>query len=121
MLKTIAVQKELILKPSTNIEHILMIAPLTTNKNNPNVRNVTGNVSIVKTGFTNIFSNPKTAATITAVVKLSIATVDIKLEISITKPAVISILNSSFISFYFKYKKNILIDKRFSLSSWDKS
>lgn len=97
-----AVQKEFILKPSTNIEHILIIAPLTTKRNNPKVRTVTGNVRIVKTGFTNIFSNPKTAATITAVVKLSTSTVDIKLEISITKPAVISILKISFISF-FKY------------------
>jgi hypothetical protein len=47
-------------------------------------------------GFTNILSKPKTAATITAVVKPSISTVDIKLEISITKPAVIRILKSSF-------------------------
>ena len=100
MLKTIAVQNELILNPSTNLEHRIIITPLTTNKNNPNVSIVAGNDKIIKIGFTNRFSNPKTAATITAVVKLSTSTVVIKLAIHITNPAVIKILISSLIAVF---------------------
>ena len=100
ILKTIAVQKEFILNPSTNLEQRKIISPLITNKNNPNVSIFAGNDKITKIGFTNRFSNPKTAATITAVVKPSTSTVVIKLEISITNPAVIRILISSLISVF---------------------
>ena len=37
-----------------------------TNKNNPNVKIVTGSVNKTKIGFTNKFNNPRTIATITA-------------------------------------------------------
>jgi hypothetical protein len=42
-----------------------------TNKNNPKVIIVTGSVSITNIGLIKILSNPKTIATIKAVVKLA--------------------------------------------------
>jgi hypothetical protein len=101
-----AVQKEFIRNPSTSLEHNKIMPPLITNKNNPNVKIVAGNVNITNIGLMKILSNPKTAATIIAVVKLSTSTLVIKLAISITKAAVIKILISSLISFYFKYINN---------------
>ena len=71
-----------------------------TNKNKPNVNIVAGKDSIIKIGFTNILSNPSTAATITAATKLSTSTFDINLDISITNPAVIKILINNFIRCY---------------------
>lgn len=67
-----------------------------TNKNNPNVKIVTGNVNKTKIGFTKKLSNPKTMATVKAVVNSSTITPFISLAITNTKMAVISILNSSF-------------------------
>jgi hypothetical protein len=75
----------------------MIITPLITNKNNPNVNIVAGKDRMTNIGFTNILSNPNTAATITAVIKLSTSTFAINLDISITKPAVIKILINSFI------------------------
>jgi hypothetical protein len=48
------------------------------NKNNPNVTMVTGKVNSTKIGLTNMLSNPKTTATIKAVVKSATLTVVIK-------------------------------------------
>lgn len=99
ILKIIAVQNELTLNPSTNLEHNKIITALITNKNNPNVSIVTGNVKSTNIGFTIALSKPKTTATITAVVKFATSTLVIKCAISITNPDVIRILMSSFISY----------------------
>ena len=69
-----------------------------TKRNNPKVKKVTGNVNNTKTGFTKRLSNPRTMATIIAVVNCSTTTPFIKQEITITKTAVIRILSSSFIN-----------------------
>ncbi len=71
MLKSNAVQKESTLKPPTIFEHNKMIMALITNKNNPSVKTVTGKVNKINIGFTKIFNNPKTIATIIEVPKLS--------------------------------------------------
>lgn len=42
-----------------------------TNKNKPNVKNVTGIVSSTNIGFINVLSNDKTIAVLTAAMKLS--------------------------------------------------
>jgi hypothetical protein len=78
MLKINAVQNEFILNPSTSLEHNKIIKALIANKNNPNVTIVTGKVNITKIGLTKIFSNPRTTATIKAVVKLATLTLVIK-------------------------------------------
>lgn len=101
MLKIKAVQNEFTLNPSTSLEHNKIINALMTNKNNPNVTIVTGKVNITNIGLINILSNPKTTATIKAVVKSATSTLVIKWEISKTKPEVIRILISSFISCIF--------------------
>lgn len=98
MLNINAVQNEFTLNPSTSLEHNKIINALMANKNNPNVTMVTGNVNITKIGLINMLSNPKTTATIKAVVKSATLTLVIKWEISKTKPEVIRILISSFIS-----------------------
>jgi hypothetical protein len=48
-----------------------MIMALITNKNNPSVKIVTGKVNKINIGFTKMFNNPKTIATIIEVPKLS--------------------------------------------------
>lgn len=68
ILKNRAVQKVSTLNPPTIFVHNKIITALITNKNNPNVMMVTGNVSITKIGFINILSNPRTIATTNAVV-----------------------------------------------------
>ncbi len=100
ILKIKAVQNEFILNPSTSREHNNIITALITNKNNPKVKIVAGNVNITKIGLTNKLSNPKTTATIKAVVKSATSTLVITFAISKTKPDVIKILISSFISFF---------------------
>ena len=52
------------LKPSISLSANRMISAFTTNKNNPSVRMVTGNVKMIKIGFTNTLRTDKTAATI---------------------------------------------------------
>ena len=49
-----------------------------TNKNKPNVKKVTGKVNNTKIGFTKKFNNPKTIATVRAVVNSSMITPFIK-------------------------------------------
>lgn len=49
-----------------------------TNKNKPKVKKVTGNVNKTKMGFTKKFNNPKTMATVRAVVNSSMTTPFIK-------------------------------------------
>jgi S-ribosylhomocysteine lyase LuxS involved in autoinducer biosynthesis len=98
ILNNIAVQIESTLNPPTILEHKSIIAAFINNKNNPSVKIVTGSVRRTKTGFIKILSNPKTIATISDVIKLSIYTPFIKREISITNIAVRKILKISFIS-----------------------
>ena len=68
-----------------------------TNKNNPNVKIVTGNVNRINIGFTKKLSKPSTIATVNAVVNSSTTTPFIKYDSDITSEAVISILRSNFI------------------------
>lgn len=107
-LKNKAVQNVSTLKPSTIFEHSKIMTALMTNKNKPKVRIVTGRVSITKMGLIKIFSNPRTTATIKAVAKPSTRTPGIKFEISRTKPDVIRILMSKFISLNFKIAINVV-------------
>lgn len=105
MLKNKAVQKLEIPKPSTRFEHSIIIAAFITNKNNPNVINVTGKVSSTSIGFTNKFNSPNTIATTIEVIKLSTVTPGMKFAMSITKIAVTKILIIKPISFLFYYLK----------------
>ena len=68
ILKNKAVQNVSTLNPPTILVHNKIISALITNKNNPKVMMVTGNVSITNIGLINILSNPRTIATINAVV-----------------------------------------------------
>ncbi len=68
ILKNKAVQKVSTLNPPTIFVHNKIINALITNKNNPKVMMVTGNVSITNIGLMNMLSNPRTIATINAVV-----------------------------------------------------
>jgi hypothetical protein len=70
-LKRNAVQKESMLKPPTIFVHNKMRIAFITNRNNPNVKIVTGSVNKIKIGFTNIFNSPKTMATIIEVAKFA--------------------------------------------------
>lgn len=67
-LKNKAVKKVSTLKPPTIFVHNKIISALITNKNNPKVTIVTGKVSTTKMGLIKILSNPRTMATINAVV-----------------------------------------------------
>jgi hypothetical protein len=78
ILKSKAVKKLSTVKPPTILLHNIIINPLMTNKNNPNVKKVIGNVNNTKMGLIKIFSNPKTIATKSAVVKLATCTPCIK-------------------------------------------
>jgi len=71
ILKNKAVQNESTAKPPTILVHSKIIMALITNKNNPKVIKVTGNVKITKIGFIKRFNNPRTTATIIAVAKLA--------------------------------------------------
>ena len=51
-----------------------MIMALMTSKNKPNVKNVMGKVNNTNIGFTKKFNNPKTMATVNAVVNSSTIT-----------------------------------------------
>ena len=78
ILKSMAVQNELTEKPSTNSSQSKIMTALMTNKNKPKVKKVTGNVNKTKMGFTKKFNNPKTMATVRAVVNSSMTTPFIK-------------------------------------------
>ena len=68
-----------------------------TNKNNPNVKKVIGNVSNTKIGFTKKFKSAITMATFKEVsMPFERVTPFIKLAINITKSAVMNILRISF-------------------------
>jgi len=71
ILKINAVKKESTLKPPTILAHNKIKMALITNRNKPKVNTVTGSVNRTRIGFTNIFNNPKTTATIIEVVKLA--------------------------------------------------
>jgi len=71
ILKINAVKKESTLKPPTILAHNKIKMALITNRNKPKVNTVTGRVNRTRIGFTNIFNNPKTTATIIEVVKLA--------------------------------------------------
>ena len=68
ILKNKAVKNVSTLNPPTIFVHNKIISALITSKNNPKVIMVTGNVRITNIGLTNILSNPRTMATISAVV-----------------------------------------------------
>lgn len=97
MLNNIAVQKLSTANPPTILVHNKMINALITNKNNPKVIRVTGNVSSTRMGLTNRFNNPKTIATIIEVVKLATETPGIKWAITITRMAVTIMRRTKFI------------------------
>ncbi len=78
MLKNSAVQNESTSKPPTILEQRIMINALMTNKNNPNVTMVTGNVKNTKIGFIKVLSNPRTTATMIEVIKLETLMPDMK-------------------------------------------
>lgn len=71
MLNNKAPRKPSTLKPSTSLEHIIIITAFITSKKSPKVTTVTGKVKRINKGFTNKFNNPKTTATIIEVVKFS--------------------------------------------------
>lgn len=70
-LKSNAVQKESTTNPPTIFVHSNIIKALITNRNKPKVTMVKGKVSNTIIGFINIFSNPRTKATIIDVVNPS--------------------------------------------------
>ena len=96
-----AVKKESTAKPPTILVHNKIIKALITNKNNPKVIMVTGNVRITRIGFIKILSNPKTIATIIEVEKSATETPGIKCAIINTKIEVMSILITRFIKCFF--------------------
>ncbi len=67
-----------------------------TNKNNPKVKIVIGNVNKIKIGLTNRFNSPKTMATIIDVAKVSTDTPGKNLAIIKTKIEVNKILINKF-------------------------
>lgn len=81
----------------------MMIMALITNKNKPSVKIVTGKVNNTKIGFTKKFNNPKTIATVRAVVNSSITTPFINLAMTKTNIDVISIRMSSFILVFYLF------------------
>ena len=91
-----AVKNEFTLNPPTMLSHNNIINALIINKNSPKVIKVIGKVNNTRIGFIKIFNNPRTTATIIAVVKLSTLTPFIKCEMISTKIDVIRILKSNF-------------------------
>ena len=89
--------------------HNRIINALITNKNNPKVSSVTGNVSNTRIGLTKALSNPKTTATINEVVKLATTTPGIKCAMTTTRIAVIIIRMIRFMVFNL-IPSNIKID-----------
>jgi len=73
-----AVQNESTAKPPTILVHKRIIMAFMTNKNNPNVNKVTGNVNSIKMGLIKVLSKLKTIATINEVVKFATTTPGIK-------------------------------------------
>lgn len=73
-LNSIAVQKPDTWNEPTKYEAISIITALITNKNNPNVRNVTGMDMNVRIGLTNVLSSVSTIATTMADQKLVMST-----------------------------------------------
>jgi len=53
------------------LEHKIIMTALITNKNNPSVRIVTGNVKNINKGLIKVFNSAKTIATSIEVVKLA--------------------------------------------------
>ena len=101
MLNNNAVQNESTANPPTILEHKSIISALITNKNKPKVRNVTGIVKNTIIGLMNVFSKPRTTATISEVVKLATVMPDMKCEINSTKIAVESKRKMKFMMFSF--------------------
>ncbi len=103
ILKNNAVQNESTANPPTILVHSKIMIAFITNKNSPKVITVTGKVKITNIGFINRFSNPKTIATIIAVVKLATCTPGKRFAINKTKAAVTRSLSNSFIFLWFKF------------------
>ena len=64
MLAKSAVQKLEIVKPLTTADTIMRTNALTTSRNNPMVRTVSGSVKRINKGFTTAFANPSSRAAI---------------------------------------------------------
>ena len=88
-----------------------------TNKNNPNVKMVTGNVKRINIGFTKKLSKPRTIATVNAVVNSSTNTPFIRYAKIITNTAVINILRSNFIIVSFSFIKLVRFFQKCTVSS----
>lgn len=71
ILKRIAVHILETPKPSINLSANKIINAFITNRNNPNVNIVIGNVKMINNGFTSTFNTAKTIATISGVVNES--------------------------------------------------
>jgi hypothetical protein len=71
ILKINAAKKESTLNPPTIFAHKRINNALITRRNKPKVNTVTGRVNKTRIGFTKIFNNPSTTATMIEVVKLS--------------------------------------------------
>ena len=97
MLNNKAVQKLLTANPPTIFVHNSIINALITNRNNPKVSSVTGNVSSTKIGLIKMFKSPKTTATIIDVVKLATETPGIKCAMTMTRSAVMMMRRIRFI------------------------
>lgn len=67
MLNNKAVQKLETVNPLIKLSTNKMIQALITNRKSPKVTRVAGSVKKIKMGLTNMFSNPKTTATMIAV------------------------------------------------------
>jgi hypothetical protein len=78
ILKNKAVQNESTSKPPTILEQRIIIKAFMTNRNNPKVTMVTGNVKNTKMGLMNVLSNPRTTATNIDVRKLETVIPDMK-------------------------------------------
>lgn len=102
-LKSSAIQKPLTANPSKNSLAKRMIHALMTNKNNPSVTIVIGNVRMTRIGFKIAFSNAKTMATIIAPVNPATSTPGRNFAKTTTATAVSKILMIKFIILFVSY------------------
>ena len=97
-LKIMAVTKPPTSNPSINLLTSKMNAALMTMENNPRVSKFIGRANILTMGFMKVFMTPSATATITAVKKLSNATLGITYAAIATASALIRILTINFIT-----------------------
>jgi len=108
ILNKMAVQKLSTANPPTISLHNIIISAFITNRNNPKVISVTGNVSRMRMGLINTFKSPRTIATIMEVLKLATETPGIKWAMTMTRMAVRRIRSIKFITtIFYKNKKTL--------------